>query len=185
MGAPAYTGLRRGELLGLRWGDVDMTSPSLSVRRALVEVRERGRPSQVVESLPKSGRSRVVDLGRAALDALRAHRTDISEINVAMLGKDRPVFGRVDGLSFTPDAVLKQFKRTQAAHNARCPPGDEVPTLRVHDLRHTHATLLLQAGVHPRVVQERLGHRSITVTLEIYSHVLPSSQRTPAEALGA
>lgn len=179
----AYTGLRRGELLGLRWGDLDMASRSLSVRRAIVEVRERGRPSRVVESLPKGGRSRVVDLGRAALDALRAHRTDVSQINVAMLGKDRPVFMRVDGLPFKPDAVLKQFKRTQAAHNAGCPPGDVVPTLRVHDLRHTHATLLLQAGVHPRVVQERLGHRSITVTLEIYSHVLPSSQRTAAEAL--
>jgi integrase len=179
----AYTGLRRGELLGLRWGDIDMAGGALSVRRAVVEVRERDKPSQVLESLTKSGRARVVLLGRAALDALRARRSDAVQVNVALLGKERPVFLRDDGRVFTPDALLKQFKRTIAAHNAACARGDELPVVRLHDLRHTHATMLLQAGVHPRVVQERLGHRSITVTLEIYSHVLPRSQRSAAEAL--
>lgn len=148
-----------------------------------MEIRERGEPSKVVESLTKSGRARVVLLGRAALDAVRARRSDAAQINVALLGKERPVFLRDDGRAFTPDAVLKQFKRTLAAHNSTCERGDELPDVRLHDLRHTHATMLLQAGVHPRVVQERLGHRSITVTLETYSHVLPSSQRSAAEAL--
>lgn len=179
----AYTGLRRCELLGLRWADVDIAGAALSIRRAVVEVRERGKPSRAVESLTKSGRARVVLLGRAALDALRARRSDAAQLNVALLGKEKPVFLRDDGRAFTPDAVLKQFKRTLTAHNAACARVDELPDVRLHDLRHTHATMLLQAGVHPRVVQERLGHRSITVTLETYSHVLPSSQRSAADAL--
>lgn len=159
------TGLRRSEVLALQWRDVDLEAGALSVRRSLVRL-DRGRHSL---SEPKSGRGRVVQLvteSRDLLLSMREGEPDGGEF----------VFHRADGTPLRPHTVTQAFRR--AAVRAG------LDGLRLHDLRHTHASLMLARGVHLKVVSERLGHSSIGITGDIYSHVLPSVQREAAESFG-
>jgi integrase len=162
------TGLRQGELLGLQWGDVDLSSAVVRVRQALHELAGR-----LWLDEPKNAKARrTVDLPALTVTALQAHREQ-------MLAE-----GHVNGLVFCDtnggpvrksNLIRRSFKPLLAKAG--------LPMIRFHDLRHTAATLLLAEGVHPKIVQERLGHAQIAMTLDVYSHVLPSMGRDAATRL--
>ena len=154
------TGLRRSELLGLHWRDINLSGRSLSVRRALIKLASGNTELKV----PKNGRGRVVDLPAESVDALKAHRLR----NPATSGNGNFVFCHSDGSRLDPDLVSKWFRRVAKIAG--------LEGSRLHDLRHTHASLMLSQGIHLKVVSERLGHSSIGITDDLYSHVLPSVQ---------
>jgi integrase len=168
----ATTGMRRGEVLGLTWNALDLDAATASIRATLVPgpgYAPRG-------STPKTDKGRrSVALDPETVAALRAHRRRQSEERLR-LGPDYDdiglVFCREDGTPLRP----RSFSRTFDNHVRQA----ELPRIRLHDLRHTHATLALAAGVHPKVVQERLGHASINITLDTYSHAIPAMQADAA-----
>jgi integrase len=174
----ATTGLRRGELLGLRWCDLDLERAALRVLQTVIVVN-----AEVLVETPKSPSSRrCVDLDARTAEVLRQHQHAVNEADVGasltdLMRSSALVFSRADGTPLHPTLFSYWFQRQVELAGLR--------RIRLHDLRHTHATLALQAGVHPKVVCERLGHSSITVTLDTYSHVLPSMQRDAAEAVAA
>lgn len=172
----AWTGLRRSELAGLTWTDLDLDAGVLSVKRARTQVD--GRP---VTKAPKTASSRrTVDLDAHTVAVLRAWRkTQLEErMRAASAWADEEwVFTNEIGEPLRPDTITRQF--VNRAKALGLPPTD------IKGLRHAHATALLAAGVHPKVVQERLGHSSITVTMDIYSSVLPGMQREAVERLAA
>ena len=160
----ATTGIRRSEALGLRWANIDLTGRTIAIRETLVLVG-----SSPYFSEPKSARSRrVVALDATSCAALKRLRGGASP--------DELVFRDETGDPFHPGAVSKRFR--EAVIDA------DLPRIRLHDLRHTHATLALQAGIHPKIVSERLGHSTVAFTLDVYSHALPTLQRDAAERLG-
>ena len=161
----ATTGMRRGELLGLRWEDIDLEAGRLQVRATRVVVDK-----DVVESEPKTRRSRrSISLDAGTVAALRSHRaSQLSERLAWGPGYQDSglVFTREDGAPIHPQSLSWSFRhRVKRAG---------LPLIRFHDLRHTYATLALSAGVHPKIVSERLGHSSIAITLDTYSHVIPA-----------
>jgi integrase len=167
------TGLRRSELLGLRWEDVELDACRLSVRQGLVLVDNQPLLRATTKS---SAARRSISLDSETTRLLRRWRMTQLEERMLCGGGYREtglVATRPDGSWIHPE----RFSRWFEAHRSRA----ALPAIRAHDLRHTHATLLLQAGVHPKVVQERLGHSSITVTLDTYSHVIPAMQEDAAE----
>ena len=163
------TGMRLGELFGLQWPDVNLTAGIVMVKRALVEVHGK---LHLLE--PKTARSRRrIDLPQMAIDALRQHHQAMIADG---FGKSPWVFCNSCGGPLRRSHFhANTFKPLLAKAN--------LPDIRFHDLRHTSATLLLTAGVHPKVVQERLGHSQISMTLDTYSHVLPTMQREAASKL--
>ena len=169
----ATTGMRRGEILGLLWRDVDLDRRRLAVRRSLVSVGYELR-----ESDTKTERSqRVLDLDDRTIAVLRAHRQQQAKV-ARTLRVEAPdaVFTKPDGSPIHPDLFTQAFgQRVRSAG---------VPRIRLHDLRHTHATLLLQAGVSPKVVSERLGHATVAFTMQVYAHVIPGMQAGAAAAFG-
>jgi integrase len=170
------TGLRRGELLGLRWEDVDLERGTLRVGRSLV--REEGRHT-VGETKTRRGR-RQVNLTPRTVNALKAHRKRQLEERMRLAGayKDRGlVFSTSVGTPVNPENLVnRSFKPLLKKAG--------LPEIRFHNLRHTCATLLLSRGVHPKLVQELLGHATIAMTLDTYSHYLPSMGDQAAEAMG-
>lgn len=170
----AHTGLRRGELVGLQWPDIDLEHRVISVRREVVFVPRTG----YVISQPKSAKSRrAIDITAPVIDVLQRHRAAQAEhrLSIGSAFKNEGwVFCKDDGSHLSPTTLTRTFAAIR----------DELglPPVRLHDLRHTHATLLLQAGIHLKVVQERLGHSTITVTADVYSHVTAGLQRAAAEA---
>jgi integrase len=171
------TGIRRGELLGLRWSDLDLDAGRLQVRRSLVSV---GYELHVSEPKTDRGR-RSIALDASSVAALRQHRKRQLEQRVALgLGRPGPeslVIARPDGSPVHPDRLTKLFEAATKAAG--------LPRIRLHDLRHTHASLALAGGVHPKVVSERLGHASIAITLDTYSHAIPQLDQAAAETVGA
>ena len=158
------TGMRRGEALGLRWSSTDLDARRVLVERSLVVVND-----VVGWSAPKTPRSRrAVSLDAETVVAMRAHRKRQLEERVlagdAWQDEDL-VFCDELGGPLHPDRFTRTFQ--SAARRAG------VPRIRLHDLRHTWATLALTAGVHPKVVSERLGHATTAITLDVYSHVQP------------
>ncbi len=170
------SGLRQGELLGLRWEDLDLDAGTLAVRRTLSVTK-----SGLVFGTPKSAKSRrSVRLTPLAVQALKRHRTaqNRERLSLGSLWQDGDlVFPGETGQPLRPWSLTGgSFKRLRA--RAGLP-----DTLRFHDLRHTCATLLLTKGVHPKVVQELLGHATISITLDTYSHVLPNMQSEAVNAM--
>jgi integrase len=158
------TGMRRGELLGLRWEDVDLDVPQLRVAAALTsaggQLRLKGTKTRKVRTL---------------------HLDDATAAVLARQPRRAPapyplVFTRHDGSPWRPELVTDRWRGQW--------PGLELPFVRLHDLRHTNATLLLQAGVPIKVVSERLGHSRVAMTLDVYAHVLPAMDRAAADAIG-
>lgn len=169
------TGLRPGETCALKWGDLD--GRSLRVRRSLVWVA--GRVPQLADT--KTRRSRVIALGDRVLRILQQHRARQAEWRL-LLGATY----EDEGLIFATETGAPLQLATITAHHFKpLLRAAGLPKLRLYDLRHTHATLLLAAGEHPKVVQERLGHSTITLTLDTYSHVVPGMQERAAERLDA
>jgi integrase len=167
-----FTGMRLGELLGLRWRDVDLGLASLSVVQALYK---RSHVCQMIK--PKSSASqRRIALSPTLVLLLRQHRATQDTQRMLLgnsLNDDDLVFANPDGGPLDPSTVTHAF--------ARVLKNTGLPHIRFHDLRHTHATLMLMTGVHPKVVSERLGHANIGITLDTYSHVVPGLQEAAAE----
>lgn len=168
------TGARRGELLGLRWSDFDPDTGAISVQRTL----SRGESSELIEQTPKtkSGRRRI-PLPARAIASLARHR----ETQTAYRQTIEPAWEE-HGLIFTNELGRHLHPNTMNRAFRLAIDRAGVPIIRFHDLRHTAATLLLAEGVHPRIVQERLGHATITETMK-YSHVLPHMQYAATDAL--
>jgi integrase len=183
----ARTGKRRGELLALRWRDVDLDAGTIAVRRSVGVVRIKGEGATVAEGPTKTGKPRVVDIGPDTVAVLRAHRRERAGLALQLAAADALVFGDIEGRHLHPE----RFSRTFSEALARCRrelagAGQEPPSaIRLHDLRHTHATLLLSAGEPIKVVSERLGHSSAVVTMTVYAHVLPGGQRKAADRFDA
>jgi integrase len=177
-----HCGLREGELLALRWEDADLDTnkPALHVRRTLTR-GENGR-GFVIGSSTKSGKGRRVRLTQRAVATLKDHRKCQLEerMRLAGLWQDRDlIFPNETGSIFNPSNLRnRSFKRIKECSGVR-------EELCFHDLRHTCATLLLREGVNVKVVSEMLGHASITITLNIYAHVLPDMQDSAANAMEA
>jgi integrase len=167
----AFSGLRRGELCGLRWSDVDLDGGSLTVRNTRVVLVHA-----VVEGTPKSHRPRRVELDVETVVRLRQHRARQGEQALA-LGIPRPeyVFTMADGKPWHPSVITRAFSRLVERM--------DLPRVRLHDLRHSHASHMLAAGVNARVVSERLGHATVGFTLSVYAHVLDGQQAEAAEAV--
>ncbi|MDQ6852443.1 MAG: site-specific integrase [Actinomycetota bacterium] len=172
----AFTALRRGELLGLRWRDVDLDAKRLAVRQTLLSVEYRLETS----SGKTENAVRTIDLDDRTVAVLRAHRAGQLEerLLVGTAYDDRDlVFAHPDGRPIHPDVFSQTFERRVA--------GADLPRIRLHDLRHTHATLMLAGGVPVKVVSERLGHATVGFTMGVYQHVMPGMQAEAAEKLGA
>jgi integrase len=178
----ATTGMRRGEVLGLRWSDVDLDAGRLAVRQTLSAPRnpDTGQHVPVFEQ-PKTKRSkRSVPLPAQTVAALQAHRKEQARerLLVGAGWQDHGlVFAEPDGQPIHPDRFRKRFEIRVRRSG--------LPPIRFHDLRHTYATLALQAGVHAKVVSEILGHASIGITLDTYSHAVPGLQEQAAETVAA
>ncbi len=170
-------GLRRGEVLALRWRNVELGDNRRQL--AIVESAEQTKEG-VRYKEPKSGRARTVSLSTTVLAELRAHRARQAEEQLRLgirPGDDSFVVAQVDGTPLQPRSVthewMRLIKRTA------------LPRIRFHDLRHTHASQMLANGVHPKVASERLGHSTIGITLDLYSHVMPGMQADAAEQVDA
>lgn len=169
----AATGMRRSEVLGLRWSEVGLAAATVTVRQTVLLTAEGYMPQQDQKSTLSA---RTIHLDQRTVALLHAHRAAQAEARL-LLGPawqdNGLVFPRADGSWWNPPAVTRAFER--AVKRAT------VPTIRLQDIRHTHATLLLAAGVNPKVVSERLGHSSVAFTLDTYAHVMPGMQPEAAE----
>jgi integrase len=169
----AATGMRRGEILALRWADIAADLSSAHVRASLQATR-----NGLVFERPKTARSRrAVALPvflRPYLERQRHAQARTRERLGSTWEEADLVVTRADGSPVNPDSFSSAWRRLLRKH--------KLPPARFHDLRHAHATLMLLQGVHPKVVSERLGHASVGITLDTYSHVLPSLQSQAVEA---
>lgn len=170
----ALTGCRRGEALGLRWSDLDLERG----RAAIVQTVGKVAGKTIVGTTKTSAGKRVVALDSGLVALLRRHRKDQNELRLLMGAGWRDhdlVFASHTGEHRYPETVSRVFRETV----------DDLglPPIRLHDLRHTWATLALQAKIHPKVVQERLGHANIAITLGIYSHVTATLHDEAAETV--
>jgi len=168
-----FTGMRRSELLALRWSDVDLLLCEIHVTRSLHHLRT----GELVFRAPKTARGRrMVKLSPSSALLLQRHK-DKQAVECAMMGispkDDGLVFSDLEGKPLLPNTVSHAWIKL-AERNG-------LAGIRLHDARHTHASLLLKQGVHPKVVQERLGHATISTTIDTYSHVTPGLQQAAAE----
>ena len=163
-------GLRRGEICALRWGNVDLDKATLNVVESIEQTLAVVRLKR-----PKSGRGRVIDLSQMVVAELRKHKEQ-QESKLEQLGR-RPSFVYVmwNGEPVKPDTFSTMWDQWSAGRK---------PRVRFHDLRHAHATHMLASGIHPKIAQERLGHATVSITLDLYSHVLPGMQAEAAKKVG-
>jgi integrase len=172
----ALCGLRRGEITALRWGSVDLARGQLSIVESTEQTTKGIRSKET-----KNGRARTVAMPSLVVEDLRRarleHAEELLRIGVRLTDQMH-VVGKADGQQLRPNSLTHEFVRLLAK-------ATDLPRIRFHDLRHTHATHLLSNGVHPKVAQERLGHSSVGITLDLYSHVLPGMQEDAAARVDA
>lgn len=174
----AFTGMRRSEALALQWRDLDVPNLRISVRRALDTTARN------TVKLTKTGGARVIDIDQDTADALKSWRSQRASLSLDLARPGAYVFGNLAGETRSPNEISRRWKY-RVAKAAKVLGADAVPAVTLKGLRHTMATLLLESGVHPKVVQERLGHSTIATTMNIYSHVTPTMQRAAADSLSA
>lgn len=168
----AYTGVRRGEVCGLKWSDIDLENASASINRAAVRIKKQG-VSMMPPKTEKS--SRLIALDPDTIDVLRSHKGTQLMRTVETDGAFHDqgfVFTSPLGGFLDPDVLTYNWRKLVKQS------GSQI--IRLHDLRHFHATLLFHANTHPKIVQERLGHSTISITLDTYSHAVPSMQKKAA-----
>jgi integrase len=166
-----YTGMRRGEVLGLRWQDIDFENNLVYVRQSLQEVKKVG----LTFKEPKSGKSRSISITSNVINELKkVCKNQLQNILLFGTGYNNLdlVFAQKSGKPLQPTEMHRNFRKIIEISGLHY--------IRFHDLRHTHATLLLQQGVHPKIVSERLGHSTIGITMDTYTHVLPNMQKEAA-----
>jgi integrase len=167
-----FTGMRRSELLALRWQDVDCIYCQIYVNRSLHQLKN----GSFIFTQPKSAKSsRTIALTPSTIIMLREYQ-EKQKLEREMLGTSLAdgdlVFSNVEGKPLRPNTITRAWTTLAA----RC----GLKVIRLHDARHTHASLMLKQGIHPKVVQERLGHSSIQMTIDTYSHVAPGIQEAAA-----
>ena len=171
----ALCGLRHGEIAALKWRHVDLDRAQLSV----VESAEQTKAGVRYKS-PKNGKGRTVALPAVVVSELRAHRLrqaqELLQLGVR-LSDQTFVCAREDGEPQQPNSIGKAWDRFLAS--------TELPKIRFHDLRHSHATIMLRANINPKIVSERLGHSRVALTMDTYSHVIPGMQEGAAAAIDA
>ena len=173
------TGMRRGEILALRWEDVDLESGQIMVSKSLQQTHGRA----LAVKGTKTGKTRVIPISGKTVQELKRHRGAQAQ-NKLLLASDYQDNGlvccRTDGSFIVPDLLTNSFTRIVDRAG--------VNRVRFHDLRHTHVALLIAQGEHVKVISERLGHSSISITMDRYGHLFPSLNRSAAdkfdEALG-
>ena len=171
----ANTGMRRGEVLGLTWRNVDLDRARLVVSQQILSVEYEAS----VADVKTSNSRRTIDLDPRTVAVLKAWRRQQLEqkMSTGHRGNDEFVFTHLGGGPIHPDLFSQSWQRLMR--------DSELRTIRLHDLRHTHATILLKAGVPVKVVSERLGHSSPAFTMTVYQHVLPGMQADAAAAFSA
>lgn len=167
-----FTGMRRSELLGLQWRSLDLSKGTVSVSQVL-HCLPGGR---IVLEPPKTAKSsRLIPLSQEAVLALRAYRevveADLAQLNSTLTG-ERLVFSQPDGSPFLPNTVTHAFAKIVLRAG--------LDGITFHSLRHTHASVMLQQGVSSKTVAERLGHSTVVITLDTYSHVTPGVKEDAA-----
>lgn len=171
-----FSGLRRGEAIALRWYDVDLLLCQIAVTRSLQYLHSATADKRISFKTPKSGKGRLIALSPSTVQVLKEHKVNQAELRKKLelptIGDSDLVFCHFDGSPLLPDSVTHAWVKLAR----RC----GLSGIRLHDARHTHASLMLKQGIHPKIVQERLGHASIAVTLDIYSHVAPGLQQAAA-----
>jgi len=171
----ALCGLRRGEIAALRWRHVDLDRAQLSV----IESAEQTKNGVRLKS-PKNGKGRTVALPAIVVSELRAHRLrqaqDLLQLGVR-LNDETFICAREDGEALQPNSIGHAWDRFLAS--------TKLPRIRFHDLRHSHATIMLKSNIHPKIVSERLGHSRVALTMDTYSHVIPGMQEGAAAAIDA
>ena len=168
------TGLRRGELLGLRWDHIDFKNSMLQVRSNMV----RGEEDFVIKPPKTEAGVRDIRLGSEVMAVLKEERAKYLSDLFSYQGHFQNlnfVIRQKDGSPIRPDSMSQKWRRFLE--------DNRLPSIRFHDLRHSNATALIQAGVNPRVVQQRLGHSDVNITLNTYTHVLPEMDMDAAEKL--
>jgi integrase len=168
-------GLRMGEALGLRWSDVDLDAGTLRVNRQVQRMRGGG---GLVFSEPKNASRRTLELPQRAVEALRSHRKKQAgeKLRATDYGDTGLVFATGKGTPIDAQNIINRYFKPLLKRA-------ELPNIRWHDLRHTYATLLLARGTHPTYVQKSLGHASVQLTLDRYSHWMPSMGRNTADGI--
>ncbi|MGV3136587.1 tyrosine-type recombinase/integrase [Brevibacillus agri] len=167
------TGMRRGEILGLRWKDIDFENGEISIQQTLSNTGD-----ELQEPKTKSAQ-RSIALPEQTVAELKKHKRRIAQEKLLA----RSVYQDND-LVVCTSVGTKVLPRNLIRTYYRLLKKADVPKIRFHDLRHSHATLLLKKGVHPKIAQERLGHANIRITLDTYSHVLPNMQSEAAKQFG-
>ncbi|GAB6138012.1 tyrosine-type recombinase/integrase [Halanaerobaculum tunisiense] len=171
-----FTGMRRGELLAMRWNDIDFSEQIIQVKQSVTKVT--GKDLEFRKPKTKSS-IRPINVDDDIIKILNRRKKEQKQNKLRLGGKYNTkynlVFCKVNGDPFLPQYATRKF-------NAVAEKAD-LEEFRLHDLRHTHATLMLKADVHPKIVQERLGHSSINQTLDTYSHVIPSMQKEAVKKL--
>lgn len=172
------SGARKAELCGLKWQDLDLEKKTLSICRQLVKIGKK-------DALPlfgptKNGKARTVDLDERTIELLRRHKAQQAERRL-LLGTSYQDHGLIFARDFGRPLPMNNLGERGFARLIK---AAAVKRITFHGLRHTCATLLLQAGVPVKVVSERLGHKRIEITLNVYAHALPSMQQDAAVKLG-
>ena len=172
----AYTGMRRSEALALKWSDINQKTGRVSIRRAV------NTDDWTKTKTTKTGSARVIDVDPDTLKVMASYKVARAEVSFELGKADAYVFGDDNGDIRSPDAMTSRWDRRLKKITAL---DSTMTRVTIKGLRHTHATLLLELGEHPKVVQERLGHSTITTTMNIYSHVTPTMQKAAANRFAA
>lgn len=180
------SGMRKSELAGLQWGDVDLAQGRVTVQRQLLTGGEK--PVFIV---PKGKRPRTIDIASETVDLLKTHKVKQAALKMRHRREyhdHQLVFAKPwNEIERSPTTMGQPLQINSMGERDFAPliAQAEVPPITIHGLRHTCATILIAAGVPSRVVQERLGHKKIETTLSVYAHVLPGQQRSAATRLAA
>lgn len=164
----SWTGMRRGEGVALKWQDINFKNNTISIRRSSDSALRK-----TVKNSTKTKKNRSIAIDEETMSVLQEHKRRRTLMGAQLTTPDAFVFGNLDGTVRNPGDVGERFSRTVKKAQQELP---TLPDLTIKGLRHTHATLMLESGIHAKVVQERLGHSNITTTLNIYSHVTPTMQ---------
>lgn len=171
----SWTGMRRGEAVALKWQDINFTNSTIAIRRSSDSGLRKA-----VKTSTKTNKNRSVYIDAETMGCIQVYKSRRAEMGSMYAEPDAYLFGTSDGSVRNPGDVGERFARAVKSAQVGLP---NLPHLTIKGLRHTHATLLLESGVNPKIVQERLGHSNISTTLNIYSHVTPTMQESALEGL--